>query len=167
LDVLDLFAGSGTIEDCCRYYGHKCYSYDLSPQRRFIQRYDVRAGIPNVHDIDLAFIDPSWFNVIYKNGGLGSLSFVEYLDAMSSIAIGCKKVLIDEGIIALFIGEEYKRNNYLGICNKVASRFEEHYTLLDEIIVITSSPCSYRCNKVRVNRRANLFLFQNKWRRNK
>lgn len=118
-DVVDLTAGRGTMHDVASYMKRRCVSFDLNPQRDFIQRHDLRTGFPSLgkHKPKLIYLDPPYGLQRQYSDCPEDLSRCrsepEFQRALESILATTLEAMPNDALLAIIIGNEFKRGRHI------------------------------------------------------
>lgn len=115
--VVDPFGGSGTTLDVCNAMHRKCLTYDISPSREDIKKWDITEGYPEeAKDVQLLFLDPPYFQ--QKKGeysadatNLANLEIEEFHTQLLKIMKNSLEILKEGGYLAVIIGASQKEED--------------------------------------------------------
>jgi transcriptional regulator with XRE-family HTH domain len=111
--VVDPMAGGGTTIDVCRTMYRRWRAYDITPLLPEITKHDIREGFPNeTKNCDLIFLDPPYFNMVFKDLFKDVQNFYEFLRSIASSAF---KTVKTSGIVTLLMQDMTELGNYLSM----------------------------------------------------
>lgn len=126
--VLDPMAGSGTTIDVCRHLKRKYLAYDLHPSRKDIKRNDSRRLPVRDERVDLVFLHPPYWNLVYysqdKRDLSRSRSLDDFLNGMREVIIESKRVLKKHGHLCVLIGDVVRNGQFIPLSRKIANMCE-------------------------------------------
>lgn len=111
--VVDPMAGGGTTVDVCKDMGRRYAAFDLNPleDKGIVEQNTVEDGIPLDSSVaELVFMDPPYWDLMddgYVEGGVSSLEYDEWVDAMRVLLEEAADVTRPGGTIAFLIEPFY------------------------------------------------------------
>jgi DNA modification methylase len=115
--VCDPFCGSGTTLDVCADTNRKGVGFDLAPTRDDIAQADARSLPLKQNSVHLVFMDPPYAdNLDYSDDPrcIGKLKADgRYQRAMRLVLAECKRILVPEGTLAIYVCDVWKKGKGL------------------------------------------------------